>query len=205
MTDSYFLPERKARICRRFGALFLAAAAYWAVGTVTGMVAPGLRVVCDVPAPCRANADPVVLLTEDEQAEVARDPALRRHADAQAARVGVRVGLALVGFAADAPVVVVLLAVGLALRRLGTRGDRVLMRAVAWLKLASRAAVIWTVVQILHRGFRSFLIWWGSDYLRFPIDLNHVPLPLLLSIGAYATAWALEAGLRAERDLADFV
>ena len=205
MTGRYFLPAKKARTCRRAGILFLVAAAWFGLGMAVAAVAPGLRVSCDVPKPCETKLDPVVLLTEDERTFVAQHPAARAGVDAWGARPDVRVGLGVLNLLDDGSVVAVLLAIGLALRRLGARGDDILARAVPWLKHASRAGVVWAVLRIFTHGMRSLLLAPGTSNPQFPINLDEVPLPLLLAVAAYVIASALEAGIGAERELSEIV
>ncbi len=185
--------------------LFLIATAFWTFSTALGIAAPGLTVDCELPKPCVSKIDPISLLTEDERMTVARDPNIRVRTEAWAAGPWVRVGLAAIGLIEDAPSGFVLLGVGLALRRLGSRGDHVLARAVPWLRYAARAGMVWAVTMILTPGLRSVLLSPGLGKLQFPLDLTSVPLPLLLAVGAYAAIWAIEAGLRAQRDLDEFV
>lgn len=185
--------------------MFLFVAAFWGVVMIAGMSTPGLSVSCDAPQPCHGKSDPMTLLGDEERDVIAHDPAARMRLDAWIARPGVRVGLAglvLLGFS---PVIWLFVAVGLALRRLGERRDDVLARALPWLKQGSRAAIALTIARLLEPSLKSALLSPGTAHLRFPIDLNDMILPLLLAFAAYATAWALEAGIQAQRDLADFV
>ncbi len=205
MSNRDFLPERKERTCRRAGALFLIAATYWAIGMVLSFATPGMRVTCELPAPCQAKLDPVVLLSENEQAFVARDPAARARVDAWAMRTDVRLGLGGIAVLEDGPIVVLMFAVGMALRRLGTKGEQALAQAVPWLKHAARAGIVWAILRVFTHGLRSLLLAPGTGNPQFPIALNEVPLPLLLGIAAYVIAWALEGGIKAKRDLATFV
>lgn len=83
-----------------------------------------------------------------------------------------------------------------------------LARALPWLRLASKAAIALALARLFVGGLRSALLYPGLDHaesVRFSIDLNGMTLPLLLAFGVYTTVWALEAGIRAERELADFV
>lgn len=199
------MPANKARICRRAGALFLAAALYWTMGLLLAISAPGLRVNCDLPKPCVTTADALLVLSEEQRTAIAGDPQLRARAEARSAMPGVRIGLGALALLETGPIVVVLLSVGLALRRLGSRGDHVLIQTIPWLKHASRAALVWAVVSVFVQGMRSALLVPGSADIQVSVDLTQAPLPVLLSVAAYAIAWALEAGIYAERDLANFV
>ena len=90
----------------------------------------------------------------------------------------------------------------------GERRGHVLARALPWLRLASKAAIALALARLFVGGLRSALLYPGLDHaesVRFSIDLNGMTLPLLLAFGVYTTVWALEAGIRAERELADFV
>lgn len=208
MVGGFSLPATKARTSQRVGLVFLLLAAILGMATVAGSLVPGASAQCDLPQPCRGTSDPTVLLSAEERAALARDPAALGHYVAWVARPDVRVGLAGLTLLEQGPVVFLFVAIGSALRRLGERREHVLARALPWLRSASRAAIVLALVRLFEGGLRSALLYPGLDHpdtLRFPLDLNGMTLPLLLAFGFYTTVWALEAGIRAERDLADFV
>ncbi|WP_375428531.1 hypothetical protein [uncultured Sphingomonas sp.] len=157
---------------------------------------------------CRQSADLIGLLPDAEQASVTAEPAARARFAAYLARPLVRAGLAGLILLDEGFLVFLFVAVGLTLRRLGQRGGHVLARALPWLKRGALAAVFWAAAQPLTDSLRAMLLLPGTPsgaswYIA--IDLTIAGPALLLAIAAYAVAWALEAGIRAERDLADFV
>lgn len=98
--------------------------------------------------------------------------------------------------------------VGVTLRRLGEQGTQVLARALPWFKRGAMAALLWAIAQPVTDSLRMMLLYPGTS--KGPswfigIDFTVAGPALLLAIAVYATAWALEAGVRAQRDLADFV
>ncbi len=193
---------------RRVGLLFLLLAAILGIAAVAGSIVPGLSLQCDLPQPCRDTSDPAHLLPEETRAALARDPAAHTRYDAWVARSDVRAGLAGLNLLEQGPVIFLFLAIGLGLRRLGERRKQVLARALPWVRRASRAAIVLGFAHLIVGGLRSALLYPGlapAGGLQFPLDVNGVALPLLLALGVYTTVWALEAGIRAERDLADFV
>lgn len=208
MSDGFSLPVKKARTSQRVGLLFLLIAAILGMATVAGSIVPGLSFQCDMPQPCQAITDPASLLPEEARAALIRDPAAHGHYAAWVAKPAVSVGLAGLNLLEYGPVSFLFVAVGLALRRLGERREHVLAHALPWLRLASQAAIVLALARLFVGGLRSALLYPGLDHgdtMRFPLDVNGMTLPLLLAFGVYTTVWALEAGIRAERELADFV
>lgn len=207
VNDSYFLPQRKARVCRIAGIIFLIIATMWGVGAVAQSSIPGWSVLCSE-AGCHQRADLVGLLPDKEQAAVSGNPAARARFADYVALSPVRMGLACLVLFDEGFLIFLFVAVGLTLRRLGGRGGRVLARALPWLKRGALSAVLWAVAQPLTDSLRPMLLFPGTPggaAWYFGFDLTVAGPALLLAIAAYATAWGLEAGIKAERDLADFV
>ncbi|MBB5712803.1 hypothetical protein [Sphingomonas xinjiangensis] len=135
-------------------------------------------------------------------------PAAEARFAAYVARPLVQAGLAASTVFEEGLLVFLFVAVGLTLRRLGKRGEHALVRALPWLKRAASAALLWAVAQPFTDSLRGMLLFPGTPSGAswfVGIDLTVAGPALLLAIAAYAAAWALEAGIRAERDLADFV
>lgn len=117
-------------------------------------------------------------------------------------------GLAALTLLDEGLLVFLFLAVGLTLLRLGKRGEHVLVRALPWLKRGAFAAMLWAVAQPLTDSLRAMLLFPGTPSGAswfVGIDLTVAGPALLFAVAAYATTWALEAGICAERDLADFI
>ncbi|WP_260596732.1 hypothetical protein [Sphingomonas endolithica] len=208
MSDSYSLPSGKARVCRIAGIVFLLVATMWGVATVAQSIVPGWSISCGNQQGCRQGADLIGLLPVAEQASVSGDPAAHARFAAYVGQPSVRLGLAGLSLFDEGFLVFLFVAVGLTLRRLGGRGGPVLARALPWLRRGALSAVLWAVAQPLTDSLQAMLLFPGTPsgaswYIA--LDLTVAGPALLLAIAAYATAWALEAGMRAERDLADFV
>ncbi|GGE82454.1 hypothetical protein GCM10011404_13900 [Sphingomonas prati] len=208
MSDSYILPPRKAFICRMAGVVFLLVATIWGGATVSQSIMPGWSLACSDSGACHPDVDPGALLPDAERASVSSDPAARARFAAYAARPRVRAGLAGLILFDEVFLIFLFVAVGLTLRRLGGAGGPVLARALPWLKRGALSAVLWAIVQPLTDSLRAMLLFPGTPsgaswYIA--LDLTVAGPAMLLAIAAYATAWALEAGIRAERDLATFV
>ncbi len=188
--------------------LFLCIAALLGVLTIVMAAVPGAYVNCDAGEECRSGADAANLLPDETMARLRSDAKAREQFDRWVAEPGVRVGLAVIVLLESGPMAILFLAVGMALRRLGQRRHHALADALPWLRRASRAAITLAITRIMCPVLQAGLLYngvGGSQALSNPIDLETAFLLLLLAFAAYATIWALEAGIRAERELADFV
>jgi len=208
VSDGYSLPPKKARTSRRVGILFLMIAAFFGVMTIIAAAAPGPYLNCNSEQRCTGEADAANLLPEETLLRLKSDAEARGRFDQWVAKPGVRIGLAAIALLELGPMAVLFLAVGMALRRLGQKRHHALADALPWLRRASRAAVTLAVARILCPVLQAGLLYkgvGGSQVLSNPIQMDSALLLLLLAFAAYATIWALEAGIRAERELADFV
>ena len=206
--DSYSLPNGKARICRIAGVVFLLVAALWGVAAASQASIPGWSLSCSDEQGCHRYVDLSGLLPSAEQAAVTGDPAARARFTAYVDQPPVRAGLAGLILFDEGFLIFLFVAVGLTLRRLGGRGRPVLARALPWLKRGALSAVLWAIAQPLTDSLRAMLLFPGTPSgpsWFIALDLTVAGPAMLLAMAAYATAWALEAGIRAERDLADFV
>lgn len=207
-SSTFSLSRKRARTTRWVGTAFLLVALILAVFTTAAAVSPGISMHCGPEAQCRDVSDTTSILPEAARAAVLGDPVAHRHYDNWLAKPGVRTGLAAINLFQFGPMIFLFLSVGAALRAMGRQGGQGLERALPWLRHASRAAILLAVAQLLVRFLRSALLYAGMDrpeLLDFTIDFNAMLLPLLMASAAYATVWALQAGIRAERDLASFV
>lgn len=206
--ERYSLSLGKARVCRSVGVAFLLIAALWGLAAASQVVLPGWSFVCSDEHGCRQTSNLASLLPEKEQDMVLSDPDAQTRFAAYVARPPVHIGLAALTLVDEGFLVFLFVAVGLTLHRLGERGENVLGRALPWLKRAALAAFFWAVAQPLTDSLRTMLLYPGTPSGAswfIGIDLTVAGPALLLAIAAYAIAWALEAGVRAERDLANFV
>lgn len=188
--------------------LFLCIAAVLGVLTIIAAAAPGPYWNCGSEQGCRGGADAANLLPDETLTKLNRDPTARRRFDAWVATPGIRIGLAAVVLLQSGPMPVLLFAVGMALRRLGQKRRNALADALPWLRRASRAAIVLAIAHIIAPIFQSLVLANGfaqPEVLTAPIMVEMTLLLLMLAFAAYATIWALEAGIRAERELADFV
>lgn len=207
MQNGYWLPPRKARLCRWAGGLFLLAAAYMLGVVAFAALTPGAAPMCDGQG-CRWNARPTALLDRDVRLAVEATPATRVRFDAHVARPDVRLALAAARALDALPFGVLLLCVGVALRRLGTAGSDALAQALPWLRRASLTAIVWTILGSFYDSAAETILSPGTPeggtvMLSFYAD--DLVVGALLSMAAYVAIWAVEAGLATQRDLENFV
>lgn len=198
---------RKARRCRLAGALFLLIAALGIATIPLAGLWPAPRFHCGDQG-CTATSAPVELFDDGDAARLSRSPADVRRLDAYVARAPVRLALAGIELIDVGPFVVLMGAVGLALRRLGEPPAQAFARALPWLRRATIAAILWAIAQPVSDALRQMLLYrgtsWGPHWI-LPLNVNAIAVPLLLAIAAYATVGALESGLQAQAELDDFV
>ena len=187
--------------------LFMLCGAVEALSLTAGFVLPRATYFCEVDG-CVRRLSVVELAPEDQQAALWASPAALAVFARHVARPDVRLGLAAAAAIESAPLVVLMIAVGLALRRLAARTGQDLAGALPWLRRAAAAALGMAVAKpiadsllmsILSRATPA-----GGDW-RIKIDAAPLSVDLLLALAALAVAWALDAGSRAERDVAAFV
>lgn len=208
MQDSYWLPPRKAALCRWLGALYLIAALVMVPVIAFAGLTPGASPYCGGGDGCVWKAQPMLLLGAENRALVVASPEAQRRFDAYVARPDVRLRLAGVEAVSKLPFALLLLCVGLALRRLGGRGAGALAQVLRWLRRASIAAIVWALADPVHESLLESLLSAGTPTgprWQVTINLAGMAAPLLLALAAYAAVWALEAGLKAQRDLDAFV
>ncbi|MEG3091452.1 hypothetical protein U1703_08220 [Sphingomonas sp. PB1R3] len=123
-------------------------------------------------------------------------------------RPSVRTGMIGVTALDEGPFALMLFSIGLALRRLGGKRREPLAEALPWLRRASLAAMIWAIGRPLSDSLTVSLLSPGTPEGRqwaITVDMLDIGTALMLTVAAYATVWALEAGLEAQRDLERFV
>lgn len=210
MLDKYKLSAWQARVCRLVAAAFLAVAAIQTSSIGLALVAPELlatKIDCGG-LRCDIAGNPVSLLPNDVRREVeASASATARfagHLDVPATRLKLMATEAV----GDMPIVALLLFVAAALRTLGRRGSDDLARAIPWLRRASIAALIAVPFVPLGESLRTTVLLAAirpDTQFSFCVDLNRFVLNLLLALAAFAVTWALAAGGRAGRDIAEIV
>lgn len=207
MSDSYSLPSHKARLCRIAGAAFLFFALCSILGALLVSVAPGPHLDC-VNGPCRWTLEPERLLDDEARIAVMANPVTEARFDAHVEQTPVRAGLAGITIIEQGPFAFLLFGVGCALRRLGARRGDPLAEALPWLRRASIAAMLAAVSGLVGNSLRQSLLSGGTPegwQVILMFDLVPIGTALMLAVAAYATIWAIEAGLRAQRDLAEIV
>ncbi|KQM18078.1 hypothetical protein ASE73_08460 [Sphingomonas sp. Leaf24] len=208
MSDVMLLPLRQAKLCRVFGVVFLLAAMVMPFVIVTAGLTPGANPYCGGGKGCVWKAQPSLLLDEETRLQVAATATTQRRFESYAARPDIRIGLALVDAVDSVPFGMMMFSVGLALRRLGGPVQDALLQALRWLRRASAAAILWSLAQPVYETLLTILLSPGTPawpMVAPSIYLASIATGLLLALAAYATIWALEATLRAQRDLAEFV
>lgn len=207
MQDGYSLSAGKARVCRIAGALFLLFAAVTLCEPIGTGVLLAPQFACGEQG-CTWTQRPWYLLDEEGQKAVSASPAAERTFAAYAERPLVRMGIAGTSAIGAWPFAALLLLVGLALRRLGRGGGEALAAALARLRWAATAALVWAIARPVSDALMASLLSSGTPggaEWQIPIDLGDMGTALMLAVAAYAVVWALEAGLRAQRDLQSFV
>jgi len=204
---SYFLSRRKARITRFVGATFLIEAVLWALVMTMQAAVPGWRLACELGVSCLQQSSLLNLLPDDRRTVLQHDPQAFAALAAYVGQPLVRIALACLVVVRDGLMVLLLLAIGATLRRLGRLGERVLEEALRWFRRGALAALLWSIAQPLTDVVQAVLLLPAlpEKAASIPVNLTVAGPALLLAIAAYAIAWALEAGVRAERDLAAFI
>lgn len=157
---------------------------------------------------CSWNPQPLTLLDTDVRLGVEASPTTMRAFYAHVRQPGVRLALAAADAINSVPFGFLLLCVGLALRRFGTQDGDALARGLPWLRRASLAAIVWTIVTPLYDSVVQTVLSPGTPSgaaVQVLVYLNSIASGLLLAAASYAAIWALEAGLRTQRDLENFV
>ncbi|MHA6722614.1 hypothetical protein [Sphingomonas sp. RS2018] len=207
MSDTYSLPPRKARICRIAGAVFWFCAACSLLTTISVAIVPGPVFNC-VNGPCRWTIQPARLLDDDERAAVTATPVKEARFDAYVARPTTRFGLLGIAIVQKGPFALLLLGVGVALRRLGADHGHPLADALPWLRRASIAAMLTAISSLIGDSLMQSLLSIGTPggpHWIVSVDLLPIATAMMLAVAAYATVWGLEAGVQAQRDLAEIV
>ena len=209
MTYSYSLTPGQARICRVAAGLFLAMAILQAAALLFAMASPNaaLRWHCGT-AGCTAAAFPDLGLTPEQLAEAGAAPEDSAGLVERLHRPGIRLAQACLAFAGGLPLAALLFCVAAALWRLSARGGDDLSRALPWLLRASVCTLVYALVPPLVAMARVSLLLSaiGPQFVFMAeLDVKAFLMNLLLASIAFTVTWAIAAGNRAQRDLAEIV
>ena len=209
MQNSYDLPPRKALACR-WASAFFALIAIIAFATPIAMIAitgdPMAKWVCNTTRDCGfVDGSQAFLDAEEWQAMSTSPAAADRFAD-YVARWPIKIGGAVLSILSTFPFALLMFAVAMALRAFGTA--RGIASGIRWMRLAAWAAIGAALASPLVGLLWSVLLLPGTPHgpgFRIEIDGGPLMLHLLLAFASFAVVWALDAGLRAQRDLAEIV
>lgn len=207
MSDAYSLSPRRARIVRLAAALFLLLGVGSVIGTIGVAIRPGLAVHCG-PKGCVDRTSLIKLAPEEARRVIATSGLARAAFERHVARPPVRAGLAVTQMIYGLPFAALMVAVGFALRKLARRGGDDLARALPWLRRGALAALFMAVATPIADSLQAMILLPGTPsgamwYVQ--VDLRRLAFDLLLAFAVFAVVWALDAGSRAERDVAAFV
>ena len=209
MHNSYDLPPRKALACRWASAFFaliaiIAFATPIAIITMTGD--PMAKWVCNTAGDCGfVDGSRAFLDAEELQAMLASPAAAERFAD-YVKQWPIEIGVAVLSVLSTLPFALLMFAVAMELRAFGTA--RGIASGIRWMRLAAWAAIVAALAPPLIGLLRSILLLPGTPHgpgYRIEFDGGPLMLHLLLAFATFAIVWALDAGLRAQRDLAEIV
>ena len=177
------------------------------VGTLGAMVQPGLAFHCD-PQGCTVATRVIDLAPDDTRAELSVSRTAQTAFERHVARPLVRGGLAAVELTRGLPFVALMLGIGMALRELAARRQNDLARALPWLRRASLAAILMAIAGPLAASAQAMILYPGTPagpMWSIEVDIRRLAFELLLALGAFAVAWALDVGSQAEQDMAAIV
>lgn len=209
MANAYSLSASQARVCRIAAGLFFAVAAVQAFALLLSWLSPDVHVVLRCAAAgCESLTRPETMLPDDLRASVAASSdAMQRFAAHVRAPV-TRIGLALLALIGNAPIIVLMLSVAMAMRRLAMCDGDALAGALPWIRRASIAALFMALVPPIVDSLRVMLLMPGTPHgpgYYVALDLAPLLFNMLMAFAAFIIAWALAAGSRATRDLSEFV
>lgn len=207
MSGIYSLSLARARFVRVAAAVFILIGLGSVVGTIGATIRPGLAVHCGS-AGCIDRTELIDLAPEDSRSKLATSKPALAVFERHVARPLVRLGLAATQMIYGLPFAALMIAVGLALRRLAARQGHDLGRALPWLRRAALAALFMAVASPIGDSLRAMILFPGTPsgamwYIE--VDFRRLAFDLLLVFAVLSVVWALDAGSRAERDVATFV
>jgi hypothetical protein len=209
MNYSYSLTHRQARICRIAAGLFLAIAILQAAALLFALAAPNttLRWQCGN-AGCTTAAFPELGLTAEQLADAGAAPGNSADLVERLDRPAIRASLAALSAAGQLPLAALLFCIAIALWRLSARSGRDLSLALPWLMRASVCTLLYALIPPLVAIVRESLLLSaiGPQFMFMAqLDVKALLMNLLLASAAFTVTWAIAAGNRAERDIAEIV
>lgn len=210
MLYNYSLGRWQAWWCRLLAIAFATAAGVQALSVGLALAAPDLlatEIRCSGYR-CGISGNPASLLPDAARREVEASAAAMAEFAAHLVVPATRIKLMAAETAGSMPVAALLLFVAAALGTLGRRGPDDLARAIPWLRRASIAALLAVPLVPLGESLQTTVLL-AAVHPHGPfslvVDLNRFILNLLLAFAAFAVTWALAAGSRAGRDIAEIV
>lgn len=207
MSTAYYLPARKARLSRIAGGIFILFAVSNLLTLGLWLIGPAPHTYC-VPVTCWIQSEPLTLLDENDRTILAATSGRAQAFAAYVAQPKVRVGIMAIRAIKALPFSLMVMGIGIALLRLGGRSGDPLTRALPWMRRASIAAIAWALAKVVVDSLTATVLSAGLPEgftYYFASEWNEVGTALMLALAAYAMAWAMEAGVTAQRDLDGFV
>lgn len=207
MIDAYCVSPRRARILRAVAAIFLLVGVA-SIGAIIGTaVRPGLAIHCGAGG-CVDRTSPINLAPDESRPVLTASASARATFERHIARLPVRLGLMATGLIDGLPFAALMVAVSVALRKLAARRGNDLTGALPWLRRGAIAALIMVMASPIAASIEAMILFPGTPsgpMWYFEVDFLRLGFDLLLASAAFAVVCALDAGSRAERDVAAFV
>jgi hypothetical protein len=208
LADSNSRSDRKWRLCRWAGALFLLVGMLHALaGFASATLPPGHKVVCSAAGGCSTTLDATFPFDAPTWNRVRQDFTSKAKFDSYAAQPAVRVTNGLLVLLKSWPLALLLAFIAMALFRLG-EGRSSLIRATLWVRAAAVAALVTAMIPPLVPSLQASLLMAGTPQgpgWVLALDVRAFLDGLLLASAATAVAWALTAANKAQAELDRFV
>lgn len=200
-------------MCRWAAAFFALVGALVVAGPIVPLAMTGnplAELRCKIPKPCSGLDGSLQHLDESVREQVADTPGAGDRYKSHVARAPVRIGLSALVIIDGMPFATLLLGVAMALRQFGSsRNDgSKLDRALSWLRIGALGAIAAALWPVIGGVAKSAMLLPGTPYgpgVIVDVDFNSLVFHLLLATAMFAVVWALEEGLKAQRDLAEIV
>ena len=209
MCDEYDLPPLQARVCRLAAAFFAFVAAVALATPIATLVLTGNPLAqwrCSTEVQCGFYDGSLSPLDEEERAAITASPdAATRYAH-HLAHPPIWIGLAILSVLSTTPFAILMFGVAMALRALGTAKG--IGGALAWMRLTAWSALAAAIAPPIIGLLQSALLLPGTPHgpgNALEVDGGLLFLHGLLATASFAVVWALDAGRRAQRDLAEIV